>query len=118
MSEPATATRPKISGARPYFHDEEVPQILARLEESIRGGRLIFGQNTREFEEAFRSYVGTQHVVAVSSCTAALEITMRFFGVAGREVIVPTNTFDACVSAVKYAGGTPVLADMDPDTFG
>jgi dTDP-4-amino-4,6-dideoxygalactose transaminase len=117
MSEPATAKRPKISGARPYFHDEDVPQLLARIEEIIRGGRLIFGPNTREFEESFRNYVGTQHAVSVSSCTAALEITMRFFGVEGREVIVPTNTFAACVSAIKYAGGTPVLADMDPQTF-
>ena len=42
MSEPAIAERRKISGARPYFHDEDVPQLLARLEEIIRGGRLIF----------------------------------------------------------------------------
>lgn len=117
MTESAIAERRKISGARPYFHDEDVPQLLARLEEIIRGGRLIFGQNTREFEESFRNYVGTQHAVSVSSCTAALEITMRFFGVAGREVIVPTNTFAACVSAIKYAGGIPVLADMDAETF-
>ena len=114
---PVTAKRQKISGARPYFHDDDVPQVLARLEEIIRGGRLIFGQNTREFEESFRQYVGVEHAVSVSSCTAALEITMRFFGVQGREVIVPTNTFAACVAAIKYAGGIPVLADMDPETF-
>lgn len=117
MSEPGTAKRRKISGARPYFHEEDVPKILSRMEEIVRGGRLIFGPNTREFEESFRKHVGTQHAVSVSSCTAALEIAMRFFGVQGREVIVPTNTFAACVSAIKYAGGTPVLADMDPQTF-
>jgi perosamine synthetase len=117
MSESVTAKRRKISGARPYFHEDDVPQVLARLEEIIRGGRLIFGQNTREFEESFRHYVGVEHAVSVSSCTAALEITMRFFGVQGREVIVPTNTFAACVAAIKYAGGIPVLADMDPETF-
>lgn len=117
MSEPGTAKRQKISGARPYFHDEDVPQLLARLEEIIRGGRLIFGNNTREFEAAFRDYVGSEHAVSVSSCTAALEITMRFLGVEGREVIVPTNTFAACVAAIKYAGGIPVLADMDAETF-
>src|ERR1041384_8548632 len=117
MSEPQPAKRKKISGARPFFHEADVPQLLARIEEIIRGGRLIFGPNTREFEESFRQYVGTQHAVSVSSCTAALEITMRFFGVAGRDVIVPTNTFAACVSAIQYAGGIPLLADMDPDTF-
>jgi dTDP-4-amino-4,6-dideoxygalactose transaminase len=42
---------------------------------------------------------------------------MRFYGAKGREVIVPTNTFASCVKAVMYAGGTPVLADMNPETF-
>lgn len=117
MTEQAIAKVKKIIGARPYFHDEDVPELLSRLEKIIRGGRLIFGDNTREFEESFRAYVRAQHAVAVSSCTAALEIAMRFFGVKGREVIVPTNTFAACVSAVIYAGGKPVLADMNPQTF-
>jgi dTDP-4-amino-4,6-dideoxygalactose transaminase len=117
MSEQAIAERRKISGARPLFHEEDVPELLARLENIIRGGRLIFGENTRAFEEAFRKHVGTQHAVSVNSCTTALEIVMRFFNVKGREVIVPTNTFASCVKAVMYAGGTPVLGDMDTTTF-
>ncbi len=117
MSEQALAARRKVAGARPFFHDEDVPELLARLERIIRGGRLIFGENTREFEESFRDYVGTRHAVSVNSCTTALEIVMRFFGVRGREVIVPTNTFASCVKAVMYAGGAPVLAGMNPETF-
>ena len=117
MSKQAIAERRKVSGARPLFHEEDVPELLARLENIIRGGRLIFGENTRAFEEGFRKHCGTQHAVSVNSCTTALEIAMRFFGVKGREVIVPTNTFASCVKAVMYAGGTPVLADMNPETF-
>lgn len=117
MSKEVLAERKKISGARPYFHDEDVPELLSRLEEIIRGGRLIFGANTREFEEEFRRFVGTKQAVTVNSCTTALEITMRFFQVEGHEVIVPTNTFASCVKAIMYAGGRPVLADMDPETF-
>jgi perosamine synthetase len=117
MSEQAMAARRKVAGARPFFHDEDVPQLLARLEQIIRGGRLIFGENTREFEESFRDYVRVGHAVSVNSCTTALEIVMRYFNVRGREVIVPTNTFASCVKAVMYAGGTPVLADMNPLTF-
>lgn len=117
MSRQTIAERGRISGARPYFHDEDIPELLGRLEKIVRGGRLIFGENTREFEDSFRDYVGTSHAVTVNSCTTALEIVMRFFGVKGREVIVPTNTFASCVKAVMYAGGRPVLADMNPDTF-
>lgn len=117
MSEQASAARRKVAGARPFFHDEDVPQLLSRLEQIIRGGRLIFGENTREFEDSFRDYAGTRHAVSVNSCTTALEIVMRFFDVRGREVIVPTNTFASCVKAVIYAGGTPVLAGMNPETF-
>src|ERR1044072_9217722 len=117
MSERAIAERRKISGARALFHEEDVPELLARLENIIRGGRLIFGENTRAFEEAFRKHGCTQHALSVNSCTTALEIVMRFLNVIGREVIVPTNTFASCVKAVMYAGGTLVLGDMDTTTF-
>jgi perosamine synthetase len=106
-----------IMGARPYFHEEDMPEILERLGSVLRGGRLILGPNTKELEESFRRRVGTEHAVCVSSCTAALEITLRFFGVRDREVILPTNTFAAVVNAVVYAGGHPVLAETDPHTF-
>src|SRR5215212_11252773 len=117
MGEHATGERRRVSGARPLFNEEDVPELLGRLENIIRGGRLIFGENTREFEDSFRAFVGTEHAVTVNSCTTALEISMRYFNVKGREVIVPTNTFVSCVKAIMYAGGTPVLADMNPETF-
>src|ERR1043165_4814419 len=117
MVEQATGERRRVSGARPLFHEEDVPELLGRIENIIRGGRLIFGENTREFEERFREYVGTRYAVTVNSCTTALEIALRFFGAKGREVIVPTNTFASCVKAIMSAGGTPVLAGMNPATF-
>src|SRR5919206_1988760 len=112
-----TGERRRVSGARPLFHEDDVPELLGRIEKIIRGGRLIFGENTREFEESFRAYVGTRHAVTVNSCTTALEIAFRYYGARGREVIVPTNTFASCVKAIMYAGGTPILAGMNPATF-
>jgi dTDP-4-amino-4,6-dideoxygalactose transaminase len=118
MSTQVEAERKRaIAGARPYFHEEDIPDILDRVEEILRGGRLIFGDNTREFEESFRNDVGAAHAVCVNSCTTALEIALRFYDVREREVIVPTNTFASVVKAVMYAGGVPVLADMDAHTF-
>jgi perosamine synthetase len=65
----------------------------------------------------FREYCGVRNAVAVSSCTAALEIALRYFDVKGKEVIVPTNTFIASSNVVSYSGGSPILADIKADTL-
>ncbi|HVW06573.1 MAG TPA: DegT/DnrJ/EryC1/StrS family aminotransferase [Vicinamibacterales bacterium] len=109
--------RDMIRAARPWFPREDIDQILPAIESILESGWLILGEHTDAFERAFRQYVGTQHAVAVSSCSAALQIAFRFFGVKGREVILPTNNFPGDVSALLYEGGIPVLADMDPYTF-
>lgn len=113
-----TATiRQKIAAARPCFAETDLTEILPAVEQVLRSGWLILGEYTHEFETRFKEYVGAQHAVAVSSCTAGLQIVLRFYGVEGREVILPTNNFPGVVSAVLYEGGTPVLADMNATTF-
>jgi len=66
-----------ITGARPYFPEEDLPGILEDIGQVLRGGRLILGQRTRDLEAAWAKRVGTAHAVALSSCTAALEIALR-----------------------------------------
>jgi perosamine synthetase len=82
---------------------------------------LTLGPYTRQFEAAFAAAHSSPgappHAVAVSSGTAALEIALRGAGVAGRDVIIPANTFYATAAAVLAAGGRPVFADIDPATF-
>jgi dTDP-4-amino-4,6-dideoxygalactose transaminase len=115
--EKAPPARTPIAGARPYFPEEDIPGILAGIAEVLRGGRLILGPKTRALEAAWSKRVGTKHAVALSSCTAALEITMRHIGVRGREVIIPTNTFVATANAAVSAGAKVVFADLDPDDY-
>ena len=107
----------KIAAAKPDFRSEDLAEILPAVEAILRSGRLILGPYTHHFEEAFRKYVGAEHAVAVSTCSAALQIVFRYLKVRDREVIMPTNNFVGVVSAVMYEGGTPVLADMDPNSF-
>jgi perosamine synthetase len=80
-------------------------------------GALTLGPYTRRFEAAFGAAHDAQHAVATSSGTAALEISLRTVGVAGRDVIVPANTFYATAAAVLRAGARPVFADIDAATF-
>jgi dTDP-4-amino-4,6-dideoxygalactose transaminase len=108
---------PKIAAAMPRFPQEDRDEIHAAIEGILQSGRLILGPHTQRFEEAFRDYVGAGHAVAVSTCTAALQIAFRFHRIQGREVILPTNNFVGVVSAILAEGGIPVLADMDPETF-
>jgi len=93
----------------PLIGDEEIDEVVA----TIRSGWLGTGPKTHRFEQEFARYLGVEHCVAVSSCTAALHVTMLAAGVGpGDEVIVPAMTFCATANAVIHAGATPVFADI------
>jgi dTDP-4-amino-4,6-dideoxygalactose transaminase len=100
------------------FPDEDLPEILAAVAAVLRSGRLIFGPRTAELEAAWAQRCGVRHAVALSSCTAALEIALRYAGVEGRTVVVPTNSFVATANAVDFAGGRVVFCDMSRHDFG
>jgi perosamine synthetase len=79
---------------------------------------ITTGPKVTQFEEAFASAVGAREAVAVNSGTAALHAAMHALGIGpGDEVVVPSITFAATANAVVYLGGTPVFADVDPDTL-
>lgn len=107
----------KIPSTMPFFRENDIQEISEEVQNILKNGRLILGPYTYEFEENFGEYCGVKHAIAVSSCTAALEIVLRYFDVGGKEVIVPTNTFIATSNAVLYSGGIPVLTDINPDTL-
>jgi dTDP-4-amino-4,6-dideoxygalactose transaminase len=110
-------TPPKIPAARPLFLDEDIPKVLEQIGDVLRSGQLILGPRTKELETEFARRVGTKHAVALSSCTAALEIAFRHLGVEGRQVIIPANTFVSTVNAALNAGAEIVFCDMHPDDF-
>jgi perosamine synthetase len=94
------------------FSPEDRAEILGLIDESLQTGSLTLGARTRELEASFAARHQSRHAVAVSSGTSALEITLRVLGVAGREVVVPANTFFATSAAVLHAGATPRFADI------
>ena len=101
----------------PQFDDAE-REALNQVLESRVWWRTP-GNRTLEFEQAFARFHGARHGLAVTSGTAALEVTMAALGIgAGDEVIVPDFTFVATASAVLFANALPVLVDVRPDTYG
>lgn len=107
----------RVPPARVVFSPADRREAGRRVAECLRTGQLTLGPWTRAFEERFAAFVGAPHAVAVNSGTSALEICLRIFGVRGRDVLVPTNTFFATVLAVLHAGGRPVFVDVEPTTL-
>ncbi len=98
----------------PVIGEAEIAEVVA----SLRSGWLGTGPKVARFEAGFATYVGTPNAVAVSSCTAALHLSMLTLGLQlGDEVITTALTFAATVNAIIHAGATPVLADVDPQTM-
>jgi len=76
------------------------------------------GPMVTKFEKNFAKFAGTKHAVAVNTGTAALHSAIVAAGVKqGDEVILPSFTFVATAEAVVMAGGKPVFADINPETY-
>ena len=107
----------RVPPARVWFPAEDRAEILARIDQALTTGQLTLGPIGDELEAAFAKRHSTQHAVAVSSGTGALEIILRALEVEGREVIVPANTFFATAAAAVHAGARVVFVDCDPETM-
>lgn len=100
---------PFSEAERKTYHDD--------IDKILDSGYLTQGEYTERFENAFAEFVGTDHAIACSSGTSALELAIRGLGVEGQSVVVPTNTFMATAFAAMHAGNRVIFADSNPETF-
>jgi perosamine synthetase len=99
---------------RQSIDDDDVDAVVRVL----RSDWLTTGPTVGGFERAFAEACGAIEAVAVCNGTAALHAAMYALGIGpGDQVIVPPMTFAASANCVVYQGGTPVFADVDPDTL-
>ena len=76
------------------------------------------GAYVKRFEAAVAEYSEARYCLATSSGTTALHLAMAALHIgSGDEVIVPDLTFGACVNAILHTGATPVLVDVEEDTW-
>ncbi|MEU5320360.1 aminotransferase class I/II-fold pyridoxal phosphate-dependent enzyme [Streptomyces sp. NPDC021056] len=93
------------------------PEARRAAQRVLASGWVTTGHETERFESEFAAYLGAEHAVAVSSCTAALELALRALRLPpGGTVLVPAVTFCGAAQAVLHAGLRPVLVDVDPRT--
>jgi dTDP-4-amino-4,6-dideoxygalactose transaminase len=89
------------------------PEKLA-LCEVIDDQWITMGDRVRRFERTFALLHGVDDAVAVSSGTAALQLSLAAFDVGpGDEVLVPSMSFVATAAVVIHAGATPVFVDIE-----
>ena len=99
---------------RPAIEEEEIAEVV----DSLRSGWIGTGPKVGIFEQNFRDYVDAEHAIAVSSCTAALHLSMVVADIGpGDEVITTPMTFCATANAIVNAGAQPVFVDIDSNTF-
>lgn len=112
-----------VKGKLPSISDKSGRTIgeeeLVLVTEVIKSGSLsfLYGDKVKKFESDFASLYGIDHVVAVSSGTAALHTGVNFINVdAGDEIITSAITDMGTVIAILYQNAVPIFADVDPET--
>jgi perosamine synthetase len=101
----------------PYGKQSISDDDIEAVVQVLRSDWLTQGPGIEKFESAVAEYCGTKKGVAVSSGTAALHAACYAAGIGpGDEVITSPMTFAASANAILYCGGSPVFADIDPDT--
>jgi dTDP-4-amino-4,6-dideoxygalactose transaminase len=103
----------------PFFRAAVGEDDIERVGETLRSGWLTSGPRALELEARLRAYLGVEHTVVVSSCSEAMLLALKALGIGpGDEVITSPITFASTVHAIIHNGATPVLADIETDTFG
>jgi dTDP-4-amino-4,6-dideoxygalactose transaminase len=124
-SQPATSAGRAVP-AGPQGADREIPFCRTEITEDAQqaalrvlgSGWVTMGAESVAFEDEFASWVGARHAVAVSSCTAAIQMALTALDLPpGSGVLTPTLTFCGAVQAIVHARLRPVLVDADERTM-
>jgi len=107
-----TRRRTRLEFQPPALGEDEA----AAAAETIRSGWLGPGPKEELLEARVAALLGVEHVVAVSSCTAAMHISLLALGVGpGDEVITTPLTWPATANAIELAGARPIFCDVRED---
>lgn len=116
-------TKLAVLGGAPAFADglpfarpaaPPLAAVVARLEAGYARGMLTNGPLVRQLEAAVAERLGVDHVVAVSSCTTGLMLSLHALIGPGDDVLMPSFTFAATAHAATWVGATPRFAECAP----
>jgi len=106
------------TSAVPFAVPDLVTEDIEAVTRVLESGWLTTGAECLGLEDDLATYLGVDHVVAMSSCTAALDTAVAYLGLPpGSRVGVPAWTFVSSALCAVHLGHQPVLLDVDPDTL-
>jgi dTDP-4-amino-4,6-dideoxygalactose transaminase len=92
--------------------------IDAAVQRALASGWYILGKEGEAFEREFAAWLGTTRAIGCANGTDALALILRGMGIGeGCTVATVSHTAVATVAAIEMAGATPLLLDIDPDTY-
>src|SRR5258708_901851 len=110
--------RERPFSAWPQYRREDLDRVRQVIESRHWGGYPMPSRYAVEFADRFAAMHGAKYGLCVANGTIALIAALQAAGIRfGDEVIVPAYTWDGTATAVLFAGGVPVFADVDPDTY-
>jgi dTDP-4-amino-4,6-dideoxygalactose transaminase len=106
-----------LTFGQPDLREEEINEVI----DTLRSKWIGTGPKTRKFEESFSKYIdpsGRTYAVALSSCTAALQLSINVLGIKkGDEIITTPLSFVATSNAIIHSGAKPIFVDVDREKF-
>ena len=98
----------------PDIHQKEIDEVVSCL----KSGWIGTGPRVNQFEKDFSNYIGSEHSLALNSCTAALHLSMLVSGISqGDEIITTPMTFAATSNAILHTGAKPIFVDVEKETM-
>lgn len=93
-------------------------EIDAAVARALASGWYILGKEGAAFEEEYAAWLGTRRAIGCANGTDALALILRGLGIGpGMSVATVSHTAVATVAAIEMVGATPLLLDIDPDTY-
>lgn len=88
------------------------------VREVLESGLLVQGSKVETFEKTVAKYVGVEHAIAVTNCTAALHLSLMALGIGQDDlVLVTAYSWIATANVIELCGAEPVFVDIEPGTF-
>ena len=99
-------------------HNEISEDINKAVSNIFQKSSFIMGENVKNFEQEFSSYLGIKHSISVGNGTDALVIALKALNIGpGDEVITTPFTFFATAESIARVGEIPVFVDVELTSY-